>query len=271
MSFAVEPYSPFSDNMGFNLAGVPCVLLHSFPNKYFHTQFMTADKMDPDVFNATGIMVSEAAYLIANAELDEAKKWANNIKTITEKRLEDLTKQIESAETKSKYDSMDSKLEHLLERDIMAIESLQILVNEEENQLLLEPFAESLKKELAEKYDRQKNQKQTTTKYDKWKPKKIEKMFPPGHYYPNLDIKYEKWLEIGELMKKDDESFRLGRLRSIIQEIYNYSNGVLSFSEIIEKIGFEYNLRLDQSNFDEIIKALIKFGSIENNIEGEIQ
>ena len=94
-------------------------------------------------------------------------------------------------------------------------------------------------------------------------PKKIEKVLPPGHFYPNLDIGYEKWLEIERRMKENDNSFQLGKLRSIIQEIYIYSDGTRSLSDIIEKIGVEYNLNLEPDNFNEIMKALIKFGSIE--------
>ena len=56
----------------------------------------------------------------------------------------------------------------------------------------------------------------------------------------------------------------MGSFRSIIHSIYNYSDGERTLYDIIDKIGFEYNLRLDPNNFNQIIKALIKFGSIEN-------
>lgn len=271
MSFGVEPYSPFSDNTSFNLAGVPCVLLHSAPNKYFHTQFMTADKMDPEMFKATGLIISETAYLLANAGLGEAKQWAQEIKETSEMRLDHLSNQFDALGDELNQTFVCSQLEYELERDMMTIDSVHDLVRDTEQQNTLTQFTESLKTQLKEKYElsirkytnRNPDAKHEPIINDVWKPKKIEKVFPPGHYYPNLAIKYEEWVEMGLEMKEIDDSFQQGKIRSIIHEIYNYSDGRHTISEIIEKIGFEYGLKLEPSNFNSIIKALIKFGSIE--------
>jgi hypothetical protein len=275
MSYGVEPYSPFSDNMSFNLAGVPCILLHSAPNKYFHTQFMTADKMDPEMFKATGLIISETAYILANAGLGEAKQWAKEIKETSEMRLDQLLNQFDAMGDELDQDFVCSQLEYELERDMRTIDSVHSLVRNTEQQNTLTQFTESLKKQLKEKYELSIRKYTTKNPYvdhepiinEIWKPKKIEKVFPPGHYYPNLAIKYEDWVEIGLEMKKTDNSFQQGKIRSIIHEIYNYSDGKRTLSEIIEKIGFEYGLKLDPSSFNSIIKALIKFGSIEKENE----
>ena len=278
MNYSVEPYSPFSDNMSFNLAGVPCILLHSAPNKYFHTQFMTADKMDPELFQASGLIIAETVYLLANAGLVEAKQWAKNIKETSEMRLENISKRIDEMGDELHQTLACSELTHLLERDMSAIDSVHVLVGNTELRKSLIQFTESLKTKLSANYEQRirryvikdpEAKQVSIINRDIWKPKKIEKVFPPGHYYPNLAIKYEEWTDIELEMKEIDNSFQQGKIRSIIHEIYNYSDGERTLSEIIEKIGYEYGLKLDPSSFNPIIEALTKFGSIEKVIEGE--
>lgn len=275
MRYGVEPYSPFSDNMSFNLADVPCILLHSSPNKYFHTQYMTADKMDPEVFEAAGLILAEAAYRIADADHVDAIQWANLVEEngeaylskVASKTFDGVVDESRSGESAGPW---NNELVHLLDRDLKAIDSVKALVPDEALTRVID-FTETSKAALIEKYVKETKKiasitpetDHDQTKADGWKPQKVEKVFPTGHYYPNLDLTYEEWMRIGEKMKAIEPRFQQGKIRSIIHEIFNYADGELTLHEIIEKIGFENGLKLDAGLFAPIMEALVKYGTIK--------
>lgn len=77
--FTSEPYTPWSDNNRWASFGVPSPLIMSSPSVYFHTQFLTADTMDPQVFRRAGVATALALYEIADAGLSESLAIANEV------------------------------------------------------------------------------------------------------------------------------------------------------------------------------------------------
>src|SRR4029453_6920999 len=71
VQFVQAPYTPWSDNHYWAAFGIPSPLIMSWPDKYFHTQLLTADNADPRVFRRVGVTTALAAYEIADAGLDE--------------------------------------------------------------------------------------------------------------------------------------------------------------------------------------------------------
>ena len=164
MRINVDPYSPFSDNSTFNLSGIPCVLLSNKPIKYFHTQFMTADKMDPNVLKVSGMVTLETAYRIANAGLENAKEVANIVAENSEKRVGDRGIGSISELTKYREDNIDytkklKQMTFILERDIKAIDSTKRLVQNESEEYKTEfdAFVNGLKNNLYTKMQSEKN------------------------------------------------------------------------------------------------------------------
>lgn len=160
MRVAVKPYTPHSDNMVLNLIGVPCVLLHSTPNLYFHTQFLTADKTDPKVLEASGRITTEIAYHVANAGLEEASEIANIVAEASEKRLGRITVEFANelselagknyAEASERY---KRRLEYIVDRDLKAIDSTGRLVagNGKQTGILFNRTLKKLKSAVASK------------------------------------------------------------------------------------------------------------------------
>lgn len=72
VQFEQAPYTPWSDNHTWAAYGVPSPLIMSWPDLYFHTQFLTADNTDPAVFRRAGITTALAAYELASAGEPEA-------------------------------------------------------------------------------------------------------------------------------------------------------------------------------------------------------
>ena len=87
VQFTQAPYTPWSDNHTWAAYGVPAPLIMSWPDIYFHTQFLTADNTDPRVFRRCGIATALAAYEIADAGATEAVAIAHEVASRGSTRL----------------------------------------------------------------------------------------------------------------------------------------------------------------------------------------
>jgi hypothetical protein len=87
VQFVQAPYTPWSDNHYWAAYGIPSPLIMSWPDKYFHTQLLTADNADPRVFRRVGVTTALAAYEIADAGLEEARVIAEEIAARSTMRL----------------------------------------------------------------------------------------------------------------------------------------------------------------------------------------
>jgi hypothetical protein len=166
MRYRVDAYSPFSDNSTLNLSGIPCILLSNKPILFFHTQFMTSDKMDPDVFKVSGMITAEIAYRIANAGVNDALEMANITAEASEKRLGTITSDAISnfsifsdKELNINLDFYKKKINFFVNRDIRSIDSTVRLIQSEnkEKRKHFTEFLSDLKESLKEKSEKEKN------------------------------------------------------------------------------------------------------------------
>ena len=95
------------------------------------------------------------------------------------------------------------------------------------------------------------------------KPEIIEKVFPPGHTYPLLDLSYEEWIKIFDELKNGDSSFRTGAIRSIVHEIYLMSDGNRTIAEITEKISLSYHMMIKPKSLIPVIESMERYGAIK--------
>jgi aminopeptidase YwaD len=90
VQFQQAPYTPWSDNHYWAAYGVPSPLIMSWPDTYFHTQFLTADNTDPRVFRRVGVTTALAAYEIADAGTPEALAIGEEVAARARARLDHL-------------------------------------------------------------------------------------------------------------------------------------------------------------------------------------
>ena len=62
-----NPYEGGSDHTVFGSAGIPAVLNWHFTDRYYHTNFDTADKTSADEMRNVGVAVATSAWLLASA------------------------------------------------------------------------------------------------------------------------------------------------------------------------------------------------------------
>jgi hypothetical protein len=146
--FNVLPYTPWSDNSRLMRLMIPSPLFMSWPSKYFHTQFFTADKLDPAVLKRCGEITTSVALTIANAGIEEARYLVNMIESKGETRLMNVTVQtyndlldlfyVNNKESKSKENTIENieeiinhrkgEINYLTEVSLEAMDSVKDLV-----------------------------------------------------------------------------------------------------------------------------------------------
>jgi len=139
MRYGVDSYSPFSDNSSFNLAGVPCILLSSKPDKYFHTQYLNADKMDAEVFNVSGLITMEILYKVAQADFNMSLELASIVSKAAENRVNEFVTRaishlltVKSEESEEMLEKWRENLKYIVERDIGDLDSISIFMKKED-------------------------------------------------------------------------------------------------------------------------------------------
>jgi hypothetical protein len=139
VSVAEVPYIARSDNGIWNARGVPTPMLMSSPDRYFHTQFLTADKTDPAVFTRAGLATAAAAYSVADAGARQAVEILLQLRARAAYRMSRVvtraTRQVLDARDapdegggETLQDRAQREIEYLLRRDSAAAESVRRLV-----------------------------------------------------------------------------------------------------------------------------------------------
>ena len=82
-------------------------------------------------------------------------------------------------------------------------------------------------------------------------------MTPPTRVYDgdyrDMDLTYE---QLNEIIHLNKNVIKFNQLRSLVHEIYNFSNGQNNINEIAKKIGFEFDLKIDPIFVYEFIKKM---------------
>lgn len=159
--FSVRPYTPMSDNSRLMTMKIPCPLFWSWPSRYFHTQFYTVDKLDPNVIKKCGIVAAYSALKIADAGRNEALQFAQIIRLKTLSRMQEITKTALNGLTDVEEDPPEEislayidMLNYTLEKDSNSLGTVKNLLNysdqelEEEIQIIVEELKEASKIEI---------------------------------------------------------------------------------------------------------------------------
>jgi len=68
VKYSFEQYSPGSDHDVFNILGIPSIMLNQWPDKFYHTDMDSPDKVDPEMLRIAGTISLTTAYIIASKE-----------------------------------------------------------------------------------------------------------------------------------------------------------------------------------------------------------
>ena len=226
VNFTDLPYTPWSDNHYYPAFGVPSPLLMSWPDLYFHTDYLSADKLDPMVFRRCGITTALAALELANAGPSEAQSIMREVGNRSQFRLGRI-----ALEAKDSADEARTRkrLTILARRDRQAVESALVLVDAEERRRHpeLESTRDEVQREIADRLEHTMG----WLRDDESAPDD----FPPGSVVPQRLIErdapglagtgYWDLVRMAEEMHDRDPKMRYDSLRIIGDEVWNFADG----------------------------------------------
>jgi hypothetical protein len=142
--FYSRPFTPMSDNSRLMTMKIPCPTFWSWPSRNFHTQFYTADKLDPKVIKRCGLVATYSALKIANADELESIKIAQIMRINTISKIQQASRdaihqlgKIKTNELKEDHTSNTiqyfiGKIEYISEKDTISLDTIKNLTNKSE-------------------------------------------------------------------------------------------------------------------------------------------
>ncbi len=270
VNFTDLPYTPWSDNHYYPAFGVPSPLLMSWPDLYFHTDYLSADKLDPMVFRRCGITTALAALELANAGPSEAQAIMREVGNHSQFRLGRI-----ALEAKDSADEARTRkrLTILARRDRQAVESALVLVDAEERRRHpeLESTRDQVQREIGDRLEQTMGWlRDSGTAPDD---------FPPGSVAPQRLIErdapglagtsYWDLVRMAEEMHDRDPKMRYDSLRIIGDEVWNFADGRRSVNDIADAVGAEFDFDLDPRHILKIFQGLAGQGLVSLSDSGD--
>ena len=263
VNFVDMPYTPWSDNKYYPIFGVPSPLLMSWPDLYFHTDYLTADNLDPAVFRRCGITTALAALELAYAGPAEALSIMRQVGIRSQMRMTSIAL---GAYDDSDIGRVKKRLINLNNRDKLAVESTMRLVDS--NESLAHPELTTTSAKIQSDLDNLLNEVLG------WLPNdlNVEPEFEPGRVVPVRLLErdppglsgtdYWDLYEMAEQMNSRDPSMNYDSLRIIGDEIWNFADGKRSVNDIADAIGAEFDFDLESSHVLKLFEGLKSKGLV---------
>ena len=270
VNFTDLPYTPWSDNHYYPAFGVPSPLLMSWPDLYFHTDYLTSDNLDPMVFRRCGITTALAALELAYAGTDEAQSIMREVGNRSQFRLSRIALEAKAGTDEART---RKRLTILAQRDQQAVESALVLASPEERKQHpeLEYTKDQVQKEIAARLQ------QTVS----WLPddNPVPDEFSPGNVVPRRLIErdapglagtgYWDLVQMAEEMHARDPKMRYDSLRIIGDEIWNFADGHRSVSDIADAVGAEFDFDLEPRHVLKLFEGLASQGLVSLSGTGD--
>jgi len=274
IAFTDHYYTPWSDNTRFAAEGLPAPLFMSWPDRYFHSQFLTEEVIDPAVLRRSALVSGTAALELAAAGAVEAREIAKLVTRRSALRLTRVANRYRSHQDSDTNRAL-RHMNYVLNRDIAGMKTVSRLAPEHERggvARLLEQLetglcdvytmetgdlkpgvrtgepavgaaaAESPAKELAGLVPR----KVATNRVRRW-----------------AGLTYGDLLEIAAELHRDDPAAGWRSLRVISDEAWNFTDGQRSVQDIADAVGFEFGLVVTALPVYRILQGLEAEGYLE--------
>jgi hypothetical protein len=265
----------------------------STPSIYFHTQFLTADTMDPRVFRRAGIPTALAAYEIADAGLIEAMAMAEEVLVRSQYRLRQASNRAVQQILSDTHAPVGDgtvevaagralrELDYFQRRDARAIAStLELVPGRPPVEAMQEISAriDTLKQDAAlassciqQALAKAGYQEGTSARGPRLasdpvpaskdpQPEliSIAHKIKPG-FTPGLAIfSYPELAAISAPMETQDPTYTFYALRVMNDEVWNMIDGRRSVAEIAEAVCMEFGFELDPALFLPLFEGLLR-------------
>ena len=260
VNFTDLPYTPWSDNKYYPVFDVPSPLLMSWPDRYFHTQLLTADNLDPAVFRRCGITTALAALELASAGPAETRTIMREVAARSQFRLSSVALAAGDSQERPR---LRRRLNHLARRDQQAVESALVLTTAEERRR--HPELESTRLQLQSEIANRLGQVLDWLA-DDGDGGEYAEPFAPGNAIPKRLVErdppglagtgyWDLFTMAGE-MEARDPKMNYDSLRIIGDEIWNFADGMRTVNQIAEAVGAEFDFDLEPRHVLKLFQGL---------------
>jgi hypothetical protein len=255
--FAELPYTPWSDNSTLTALGIPCPLVMSWPDKYFHTQSLDSTKTDSETFHFSGSAVVTVLSILSTATSTSLLEIANIIAARTKLRLSRLR-----ADSSRDYEEAG----YVMRRDLAAIRSLLRLssLRNSKDANRIEAVQRVLRKEAKSIVTARGSRKtsQDPTAKSKVRLGLIPKRTRLSAFPRFAGLTFEDLRSLFTDMVKNEPSLKFYALVPISSEIGNLVDGHRSVTEIAKAIHYQYQIELLEKHVLRFLRSLEKLGYI---------
>lgn len=237
LSFAQHYYTPWSDNTNFAQCDIPSPLFMSWPDRCFHSQFLTADIIDPQALRRSGLLSGVAALELATAGEEEAAAIGRIVTGRSLSRLHRIPRNHPDGDADSRA---SRHVEYVKDRDLAALRSVRELsedvsetIDELESQIIqtAEHVADSL------------DEPDETNRSD------VAKLVPvrtsDGIVDRWVGLEYDDLLSIADELSRIDDEAGWRSLRVVSDEAWNFIDDKRTVGEIADAVGFEFGLTVE--------------------------
>ncbi len=262
VNFVEHPYTPWSDNSSFPFYGVPSPLLMSWPDLYFHTDYLTADNLDPEVFHRCGLTTALAALELANAGPDQARDIMRLVGSRSQARLSQIALNAVDSDEKSR---VIRRLLHLGKRDQEAVKSALVLLDSEElkKHPEVEETLNSVQKEIGDRLEQTLSWIQgVNLQADEFIPGQVIPSRAVNRRVGLSGVDYWGLVKMSEEMEARDPKMRFDSLRIIGDELWMFIDGERTVNQIAEAIGAEFDFDLEPRHILTLVKGMANEGLV---------
>ena len=263
VNFVDHPYTPWSDNKYYPAFGIPSPLMMSWPDLFFHTDYLTADNLDAKVFKRGGVTTALFGLLLASAGADDAQDMMREVGTRSQFRLGRIAMEGKGSANEGR---VRRRLGILAKRDQQAVESALVLVDDEElaQHPELNATSDAIQRDIGERLGEVSGWlKNGTSEPEKFAAGEVVPRRAYERDAPGLaGTGYWDLYNMAEEMGARDPKVRYDSLRIIGDEIWNFVDGKRSVNEISEAIGAEFDFDLESRHILKLFQGLADRGFV---------
>lgn len=254
-------YTPWSDNTFFAANDMPAPLFMSWPDRYFHSQFLTEDVIDPSALRRSGLISGTAAIELADADAATAAAIATLVADRTGQRLHRAVANVDEIEDPARR---NRQIEYLAEWGIEALHSVTDLVSDDATELTStldrhETRIQDAKAEALETVPRSEGERE--------RPEFVHLVPVRTSDEDGLvrwaGLEYRDLLDIADMLAAADPEAGWRSVRVVSDETWNFIDGHRSVEDIADSVGFEFDLEIPPEPIYRILQGLADAGHVE--------
>jgi hypothetical protein len=267
VNFQPLPYTPWSDNHYWVTFGVPAPLFMSWPDRYFHTQLLTADHTDPMVFERCGRVTGSLALGIARAGAAEVGPLMHEVAGRAIRRVGHAVR-VAMQDGGARRGAAD-RVRYIVDRDSAAIRSALDLAAGDAGVDALRGQADALVADLEERarieLGRLGEAAAPGSRADGNGAERAQISVVPARAVDGVapgvvGLSFDQTAALVEAMQAEDAHVNWETLRIFGDELWNLANGHRTIAEIAKATCLEFGFDVSARHFETIARGLERAG-----------